>query len=337
MATPTLTLKPELALHAIRKTDVPEIVKLENLCADYDIGLSPVTSEENVYAVWDLPGLNIEQNAWIVRHTTTNEIVAFGLCFGISPFTRLSFEIAVHPDYRQDGITEYLFEICRNNAQKFIPLAPEGTRVAISSAARNNNQWWRAFLQSNGFEITRYFWKMSIDLVAEPAQPKWPEGISLRPYEPENHSHALHAALNEAFSDHWGFVPVDYDRWHYLIINHPQYDPALIFLAFAGDEIAGFSICLSGMTSEPDTGFIGELAVRRPWRRLGLAQALLQQSFGAFYRIGKNKAALYVDSASLTGATRLYEKVGMHVTEENLRYELEIRVGEEIGVQSLSD
>jgi len=44
--------------------------------------------------------------------------------------------------------------------------------------------------------------------------------------------------------------------------------------------------------------------------------ALLRHAFGAFYARGYRGAGLGVDAESLTGATRLYERAGMRVTEQ---------------------
>jgi hypothetical protein len=44
---------------------------------------------------------------------------------------------------------------------------------------------------------------------------------------------------------------------------------------------------------------------------------------------------LGVDSENLTGATRLYEKAGMHVERQNDTYEIELRPGLEYSVVTL--
>jgi len=44
---------------------------------------------------------------------------------------------------------------------------------------------------------------------------------------------------------------------------------------------------------------------------------------------------LGVDAQSLTGALRLYEKVGMHIHKQGDMYEKELRPGREIAVESL--
>ena len=47
------------------------------------------------------------------------------------------------------------------------------------------------------------------------------------------------------------------------------------------------------------------------------------------------RIGLGVDASNPTGATRLYEKVGMKVAVEDVIYEKELRPGREISVQSL--
>ena len=52
---------------------------------------------------------------------------------------------------------------------------------------------------------------------------------------------------------------------------------------------------------------------------------LLQHTFGAVYQRGKRKVSLEVDAQNPTGATRLYEKAGMHVERRLDTYEKELR------------
>ncbi len=70
---------------------------------------------------------------------------------------------------------------------------------------------------------------------------------------------------------------------------------------------------------------------RRPWRKLGLGLALLHQSFYVFYQRQTRTVKLMVDSRNLTGATRLYERAGMHITQLFYTYEKELRSGQELG------
>jgi GNAT superfamily N-acetyltransferase len=153
---------------------------------------------------------------------------------------------------------------------------------------------------------------MRIDMSEPPPPPRWPEGIAVRGPRPGEEP-AVHEAMEEAFADHWEHRPVPFDRWLHDYRTHPGYDPGLWFLAVDGDDIAGGVICERFTSEEPDCGWVDDVAVRRPWRRRGVALALLLHAFGELYGRGIRKAALTVDSDSPTGATVLYERAGMRV------------------------
>ncbi len=97
------------------------------------------------------------------------------------------------------------------------------------------------------------------------------------------------------------------------------------------------SLCHPKTAEDPEMGWVDSLGMRRPWRRRGLALVLLHHSFGEFYRRGKCKVGLEVDAQSLTGATRLYEKAGMHVDRQYANYEKELRPGGDLSTQSLKE
>jgi hypothetical protein len=64
--------------------------------------------------------------------------------------------------------------------------------------------------------------------------------------------------------------------------------------------------------------------------------AFLLTAFCEFYQRGKKRAGLGVDATSLTNATRLYEKAGMHVTQKYDTYELELRPGKDLMTKEIS-
>ncbi len=61
--------------------------------------------------------------------------------------------------------------------------------------------------------------------------------------------------------------------------------------------------------------------MRRPWRGQGLGKALLYRTFAEFWRRGLPRVSLGVDADSPTGATKLYERVGMTVESANVVFE----------------
>ncbi len=89
-----------------------------------------------------------------------------------------------------------------------------------------------------------------------------------------------------------------------------------------GDEIA------AAVVAEEDhwgVGWIHSIGVRPAWRRRGLGEALLRHTFRELYRRGRGQIGLGVDAANPTDATRLYERVGMHVSSSFVYFEKALR------------
>lgn len=173
-------------------------------------------------------------------------------------------------------------------------------------------------LASRGYGEVRRFWEMTIELGEEPPPaPELPEGLRLEPFSDEV-APAFHAALEEAFADHWGNRPEPFDEWWERQLAKPDHDPTLWALVRDGAEVAG------AVRNDPERsggGWVGALGVRAPWRGRGLGKALLLHSFREFHRRGERRVGLGVDSENATGATRLYESVGMHVDQETVVWE----------------
>ncbi len=169
--------------------------------------------------------------------------------------------------------------------------------------------------ERHGYRIARHFFRMVIDLDAPPPAPVWPDGFEVRTVDVERDLELVHQTDEEVFADNWVSVRTSFADWsHYMTSIH--FDPSLWFLAWAGDEIAGVSLCNPQQGGDTGLGWVNVLGVRRPWRRQGLARALLLHSFGEFHRRGLKRAGLGVDTDSTTGALRLYEQVGMRVVRQ---------------------
>jgi mycothiol synthase len=168
----------------------------------------------------------------------------------------------------------------------------------------------------------------------------WPAGITVRTMQPGQEL-ALYRAKSETFRDHWGHVEVPeqqgFAAWQQRRLNDSNYDPSLWFLALDGDEIAGFSLCQLRTSEDPAMGWVNSLGVRRPWRRHGVAKALLYHSFGALRRRGQARIGLDVDADNLTGAKRLYEQAGMRTIRQTIFFEKELRAGINLATQAIED
>ncbi len=240
--------------------------------------------------------------------------------------------LRILPEYSDARLGDYLLELAEALALERMAQAEPGVRVTLNAWLPGNDLAGAHCLLRLGMQEIRRFWRMEIELSSEPAAPEWPAGVALRPYVPGRDEQATFEMVDTAFSDHWGHIPHRFEEWKHWTVERPRFDPTFWFIAYEGERIAGGSLCVD----EGEYGWVDDLAVLRPWRRKGLGMALLLHSFGEFYRRGKRKAGLGVDSQNLTGALRLYQRAGMHMAHENVSYEKELRVGVELSTRELT-
>ena len=169
-------------------------------------------------------------------------------------------------------------------------------------------------LGDRGYVVVRSSYTMEIELGVEaPREAVVPDGLEIRPYRhPEDEERTWQAHV-EAFTDHWDYHPEPLARWREFTVKARNFDPTLWFLAWDGDDVAGYALNYYERPGDPGHAWVGTLGVRRPWRRRGLGEALLYRSFAALHARGQRRIRLGVDSENPTGATRLYERVGMSI------------------------
>jgi mycothiol synthase len=174
-----------------------------------------------------------------------------------------------------------------------------------------------ALLRARGYREVRRFWEMTIELDEAPPAPELPEGLRIEPFR-EGDARTFHDALDEAFEDHWEHQSRPFEEWWEERQRAPDYEPTLWFLVRDGDEVAAV---VRNVPNRIGGGWVGALGVRRRWRGLGLGKALLLHTFRVFFARGTTRVGLGVDAESPTGATRLYESVGMRVDLEQVVHE----------------
>ncbi len=69
-----------------------------------------------------------------------------------------------------------------------------------------------------------------------------------------------------------------------------------------------------------ERGWVENISVRRPWRRRGLARALIAASIAALRVRGMTEGALGVDTENPSGALRLYESCGFAAVKREAAY-----------------
>jgi mycothiol synthase len=292
---------------------------------------SVATSLDELRNDWSLPGFNLDTDAWVVT-TADDRVVGYEEMFNQYAHASLRGDGYVHPDFEGQGIGTTLLRALETRARREIELAEPEHRVFVRNAMESRDVVAREMHENEGYKPVRYTWRMEIELDEPPPEPVWPESIKLRPFDLETHDYLVYRAHQDAFRDHWGFVPRPYEFWQHHIVEDENFDSSLWHIAWEGDEIAGYALC----RYRNGNPWVGTLGVRRPWRKRGLGLALLYYSFGEFYKRGNRLIMLGVDSENPNGATRLYQKAGMHVASEYIFYEKELRPGKEPNVETIS-
>lgn len=240
----------------------------------------------------------------------------------------------VSPDRLGEGIGTALLDWQLETAGRRVALAEEGLRVKVKLGIDPAHRPSLDLVEAHGFSPGRFFLEMRIDFDHEPVARPLPEGIQYRPFDPEDVV-PLVVSIDDAFRDHYGYVetPLEEEVERFRrYMEQASFDPSLVWVAYDGDEIAGSNICVGAFEDDESVGYVANVAVGRPWRGRGLAKSMLGAAFEEFVRRGKKAATLHVDADSLTGATRLYESVGMREVFRSAHYERELRPGRDITV-----
>jgi mycothiol synthase len=318
--------------------DLPEAVDMFNACSRKLIGTNEVTLE-GYRREWEIPILNLPEDVKVVIAPDGSIAACQELWDLFDPHTRINTWGRVHPDHQERGLAMAMLRWAEDRARRSISRAPSGTRIALLNWVSNLDTAANRAIQQAGFNLIRHSYRMRIDLAEAPPAPVWPDGITLKTFDPDRDLEAVARADSDAFRDHWGFIERPFDQELQLFrhwLGEPRFDPSLWFMAMQGDSVAGVCLCDSSVEDDAEMGWVGSLGVLRPYRKHGLGLALLRHSFGELYRRGRRKVGLGVDASNLTGALRLYERAGMRVYRQNNTYEKELRPGVELSTQAVA-
>lgn len=332
----------KFTIRAMTLDDVDVVIDLIDAAAMADTGMMG-TNRDDKLNEWGLPQFHLETDTQLV-FTPDGQVAGFVELWDSEPHVRHYLFGCVHPDHRQQGIGSYLLAWAESRARQSIHKAPPEACVSLQTSAVHENRVARQLFEQNGFVPSRYFVRMLIEMASEvpPPGPVWSEGVTVRPYVLGQDDRTVHRMLDEAFRDHWGYVSGEpFEEWFHWIENDPAFDPSVCFLAVTNgagvEQVVGALMARPEWEIDSSIAWIDELGVPRPWRNKGIATALLQQVFGEFHRRGRYRVGLGVDGTSLTGATRLYEKAGMHVFGQVDVYEKVLRPGKNLSTQALEE
>ncbi|MBN2385773.1 MAG: GNAT family N-acetyltransferase [Anaerolineales bacterium] len=253
------------------------------------------------------------------------QLIAYGRIFwhdlaeGIRLYHIIGF---LHPDWRHKGLATAMWKFAERRGREIAAEHPPGRPKYFQCEPFDSEKDMVALLEKQGYEPVRYEIYMTRDLSKPFPETPLPEGLEVRPVVAADLWPIYHAT-NEAFRDHWGIRDMseeEYREW----MEAPTFQPALWKVAWDGDQMASV---VHNFVDEKENeeygrkrGYTEGIATRRPWRKRGLARALLIQSMRMFKEMGMTETALSTDAQNLSGSLRLYEGVGYKKVKQQTIY-----------------
>ena len=303
-----MELLPGFRMRPPQDEDADEVAAFANEECVAFLGV-PIVDADWLRARWTAPGVDRDLDFAVVE-SPDGELCGFLSVEAEPPFTEVFALGIVAPAFHGRGLGAAIVSETERRARRFEALADPGARMLIHAGALADEPRVSALLSSRGYHEVRRFELRRVDFAGDPPLPAEVEGITVRGFRPEE-ARQLYEAHIEAFADHWGEGEETYEDFRHHHFDSPDYDPGLWFVAWDGDELAGYVGAHDKSREDSSRGYIALIGVRRRFRRRGLGEALLLHAFGALHARGRLGVDLHVDADSLTGATGLYAKVGM--------------------------
>ena len=228
------------------------------------------------------------------------------------------------PEWRYKGIRRAML---RHNERRLREIAaghPQDGERWFSVWVSGGDEHWESLLVDAGYRAARHGFEMvRPDLEVIPDLPL-PEGVEVRPALVA-HYRPIFDAAKEAFRDSWEYsddwwTDEEFESWQ----QESTFQPELWQVAWDNGQVAGMVLNFIRHDENEEykrqRGYTETISVRRPWRRKGLARALIARSFKVIKGQGMTEAALGVDTESPTGALQLYEGMGFRPVKRDSLY-----------------
>jgi GNAT superfamily N-acetyltransferase len=328
---------------AITLSDAPDIPGLVfrrfRGASDYP-GMAAATNASRAADGWDwvLTTDDVAREyAHLVNSDPTRDMIIAEIDGAIAGFTRGEwwredsglclywFSLVLAPQHRGLGICRAMLHWIEARLRQIAADHPADAPKTFTTGTPDKAISLIALLEDEGFRPARYFNKMARPLDEGLPDFPMPVGLEMRPALPE-HYRLIWEADNEAFRDHWGHAPAEEAYYQEWLEDPVIFTPELWQIAWdvENNEIAGqvrtFIDALENEKHGRQRGYTEFISVRRPYRKRGLARALIAESLRVLKARGMIESALTVDTENPTGATRLYADCGFKVISRSTSY-----------------
>lgn len=278
-----------------------EVITAESMARDYAHLVNSVPEHDILIVERDGEIIGYARTEW--RDQTDGTRAYFAIC-------------NLHPQDRGLGIRDAMLAWSEARLQTVASQVP-ADRVSImrtfnsdsdteATALCEQRGWTR---EGRGYEMVR----PTLDDI--PDLPL-PDGFEVRPVNDIVEERRVWEAEVEAFRDHRAEIEWAEEDWA-SVQEDPNRDRTLWAIAYEGDEIA------SGVEGRIDPvenahhgllqGYVDGVWTRKPFRRRGLARALLARVLVAFSERGMTSAYLGVDGLNPNQAVDLYTSLGFEI------------------------
>jgi len=310
---------PGLALRGFRgEEDFPAMRETKNTAEAADGGDQPVSLEDFAHTYRHLD--HCDPATDVVIAEIDGEMVAYGRVQWWEEYTgarRYQPFCFVLPKVRGRGIGAAMLAHNEARLRQIAAGHPSGGERTFEVFHIDQESGAAALYTAVGYQPVLHGAEMVRPDLEDIPEAPLPEGLVVRSPGPDELRKVWEAEV-EGFRDYLGAVPQTETDYRAFLDN--QYnDPTLWRIAWDGDEVAGqVRSYINGPENEAmgrRRGYAESISVRRPYRRRGLARALLVQSLRAIKERGMEEAALGVLTENVHGAFRLYESVGFRVVQ----------------------
>jgi mycothiol synthase len=216
------------------------------------------------------------------------------------------------PEYRRQGIGTAMLQALEERAIVALGEHP-ATGDAFFSTDTLGDPGADALLLGTGYVPARYHYVMVRPNLDPVPDAPLPDGLEVRPVRDE-HLRQIYDAGVEAARGLWGWLEPTESDFDLFLTDPIQSDRTLWRIAWDGDQVAGQVRAFINHDENErfgqKRGWVENILVRAPWRRRGLARALIAASIDGLRERGMTQGALGVDVDNPSGALRLYESVG---------------------------
>jgi ribosomal protein S18 acetylase RimI-like enzyme len=188
--------------------------------------------------------------------------------------------------------------------------------VHITANLYDNETRMRSAYERAGLELETIYWRMQRAIAADEQLevPVVPDGFRIGKVDPRDDDvleQAYHL-FHDTFSEHHGIEGSKKSLPDYTdhVRKAESFDPESWWFAWQDKTPVGLLIG-DNRRMEQGVGYVRSVGVQKHLRGRGIARALLLTALADYQRRGRRTVQLGVDTGNTTGATRLYESVGM--------------------------